>query len=136
MKSLLVVCLAAGIFGAAAWSQGSDKPALQKGVTVQMATAMNAVEVPAADKQDATVVAITSDGRLFVGVEPAQLSSLAALSAHTIYLKADARVPYQKLLPVLDALHGGDVVLLTAPISSGQKSASTPPYGIEVTIGR
>jgi transposase len=48
-------------------------------------------------------------------------------------VKADAQVPYQKLLTVLDALQGRSVVLLTAPVNA--KSANiASPYGLKVIL--
>jgi biopolymer transport protein ExbD len=69
----------------------------------------------AADEQNATVVTITAAGRIFVGVEPTEAAALSGLSGRTIYIKADVRAPYPKVLTVLDALRGKSVVLLSAP---------------------
>jgi hypothetical protein len=58
------------------------------------------------------------------------------LSAETVYLKADSRVPYQKLLSVLDALRGKSVVLLTATPSDAPRATPMPPYGMRLTVSR
>ena len=42
-------------------------PMLQKGVTVDMAKAQNAHNMPAADKDDAVIIAVTRDGKTFLG---------------------------------------------------------------------
>jgi hypothetical protein len=81
MKSVIEICVVGSILTCAAGAQESPKP-LQKGVSVHMPVADHAVEMRAADEQDATVVAITAGGELFVGikpVEPGALSSLAPL---------------------------------------------------------
>ena len=118
-------------------AQESAQPALKKGVSVQVPVADHAVEMRAADAQDATVVAITADGRLFAGTEPTEPSALSNLSAETVYVKADSRVPYQKVLTVLDALRGKSVVLLAAPPSNNVERAKfVPPYGMKVIVSR
>src|SRR5580693_273020 len=42
-------------------------PMLQKGVTVDMATAQNATDMKAADRDDAVIIAVTRDGKTFLG---------------------------------------------------------------------
>jgi biopolymer transport protein ExbD len=112
------------------------QPALQKGVSVQMPVADHAVEMRAADAQQATVVAITADGKLFAGTEPTEPSALSKLSAGTVYVKADSRVPFQQVLTVLDALRGRSVVLLAAPPKNVERTKIVPPYGMKVTVSR
>ena len=81
MKSLIEVCLVGCSLICAAGAQQSAKPPLRKGVSVQMAVADHAVEMRAADAADATVVAITAEGKLFVGVQPVEPGTLGSLSA-------------------------------------------------------
>ena len=133
MKSLFVVCLIAGSLMCVT-AQEPSKPALRKGVSVQMAVARHAVEMRAADEQDATVIAVTADGKVFIGVKPAQLGSLSDLSAGTVYVKADARVQYQEILAVLEALRGKRVLLLTAAPGKVETGKFLPPYGMEVKL--
>jgi hypothetical protein len=76
MKSLIEVCVVGSILICAAGAQEFNQPALQKGVSVQMPVADHAVEMRAADAQQATVVAITADGKLFAGTEPTEPSAL------------------------------------------------------------
>ena len=66
MKSWMEVCVVGSILICAAGAHESTQPALRKGVSVQMPVADHAVEMRAADEQDATVVAITADGKVFV----------------------------------------------------------------------
>src|ERR1039458_3994935 len=80
MKSLIEVCVVGSILICVAGAQESMQPALQKGVSVQMPVADHAVEMPAADAQQATVVAITADGKLFAGTEPTEPSALSKLT--------------------------------------------------------
>jgi len=76
---------------------GAQTPPLKQGVSVEMAVGSHAVEMRAADNQKALVVAITEDGRVYVGIEPSEPAALNRLSARIVYVKADARAPYQSL---------------------------------------
>ena len=137
MKSLIEVCVAGAILACAAGAQESAQPVLRKGVSVEMPVADHAVEMRAADAPDAMVVAITADGKLFAGIQPTEPGALANLTASTVYVKADSRVAFQKVLAVLDALRGKSVVLLAAPPSKSVESGKIlPPYGVNLIISR
>ncbi len=124
----LLTCLAG--------AQESPKPPLEKGVSVQMAAASHAVEMRAADEPGATVVAITAEGKVYAGIEPTQPDALSRSSAQTVYVKADARAPFQVVLAVLDALRGKSVALLTASPAGAGSANRVPPYGIKVAVPR
>ena len=136
MKSLIEVCVVGSILTCAAGAQESTQPVLRKGVSVQMAVADHAVEMRAADTQQATVVALTADGKVYVGIELTEPSALSKLSAGTVYVKADSRVSFQKVLSVLDALRGKSLVLLAAPPENVERTKNVPPYGMKVTVSR
>jgi biopolymer transport protein ExbD len=116
---------------------------LQRGVSVQMPVTRNAVAVPAADAQDALVVALTADGNVYLRTDRLPTSALAdrvrtafsTRSDKTLYIKADARVPYARLVEVIDALQTSGVdglTLLTAQQDvADQKSGPVPPKGLE-----
>lgn len=135
MKTVIALCLFAFSVAPLAAVQSVATPALRSGIAVKMPVANHAVAVPAADQQDATVVSITSDGRVFIAGRSVQTSALSSLHEGTVYVKADARVPYQRVLTVLDALHGRPVVLLAAPVSNGSREKIVPPYGVKVMLG-
>ena len=134
MKSMIEACLVGSVLMCAAGAQYS--PVLKKGVAVEMAVASHAVETRAADEQNATVVAITADGRVFAGIDLTEPAALSKLSDGTVYVKADARVPYQKILAVLDALRGKTVVLLTASPGNTVRQGVVPPYGMKLIVSR
>jgi hypothetical protein len=136
MKTLIEVCIVGSILMCAAGAQESPQPVPRKGVSVQMAVADHAVEMRAADAQDATVVAITAEGKVYAGIERTEPSALSSLSAGTVYVKADSRVPFQTVLAVLDALRGKSVVLLAAPPKNAEKATMVPPYGMKVIVSR
>ncbi|HTM48689.1 MAG TPA: hypothetical protein VL285_08415 [Bryobacteraceae bacterium] len=136
MKSLIEVCVVGSILTCAAYAQEAPRPPLRAGVSVQMPVASHAVEMRAADEPNSTVVAITADGKVFAGVNPIEPGLLSSLSAETVYVKADSRVPFQTVLTVLDALRGKSVVLLAASPSSVERANIVAPYGIRVIISR
>ncbi len=136
MKSLIELCVVGSILICAASAQQSTQPALKKGVSVQMAVADHAVQMKAADAEDATVVGITADGKVFAGTDRTEPGALSTLTAATVYVKADSRVSFQKVLAVLDALRGKSVVLLAAPPQNMERTLIVPPYGLEVTVSR
>jgi hypothetical protein len=136
MKSVVEICVVGSILTCATGTQESPKPALQKGVSVQMPIADHAVEMWAADEQDATVVAITAGGELFVGIKPVEPCALSHLSTDTVYVKADSRAPYQRILTVLDALRGKSVVLLAEPPTNVERARRVPPYGMKLIVVR
>ncbi len=136
MKSIIEVCVVGAILACAAGGQETPQPVLRKGVSVQMPVADHAVEMRAADAQDAIVVAITADGKVYAGVERTEPGALSNLRAETVYVKADSQAPFQKVLAVLDALRGKSVVLLAAPPKKAGTAKMVPPYGIKVIVPR
>jgi biopolymer transport protein ExbD/biopolymer transport protein TolR len=119
---------------------------LQRGVSVQMAVTRNGVAVPDADTQDALVVALTADGTAYLRADrlpPPALaervrSVLSTRNDKTVYIKADARVPYARLVEVIDALQRSGVQGLTL-LTSQQDAAdrgNTPvaPKGLEMRV--
>jgi biopolymer transport protein TolR len=119
---------------------------LQRGVSVQQPVTSNAVAVPNADKQDALVVAVTADGSVYLAGNrlsaPALADQLRTMfstrSDKTLYIKADARVPYASLVEVIDAVWKSGIeglTLLTAQRdASDQGSRPVPPKGLEMRI--
>ena len=136
MKSVIEACLVGSILMCGAGAQNPQKIALTKGVSVQMAVAGHAVEMRAADEPNAKVVAITADGKVYAGVEATEPAVLSNLSETTIFVKADSRAPYQRVLAVLDGLRGKTVVLLTAPPENAARQGFVSPYGISLTLSR
>jgi len=77
-------------------------PMLQKGVSVDLAQVSNPREMPNADRDDAVVVAITRDGKVFFGNDqtpPDQLTQkikdrIANKVDKRVYIRADARARF------------------------------------------
>ncbi|MGH9448350.1 MAG: biopolymer transporter ExbD [Terriglobia bacterium] len=110
-------------------------PLLQNKVTVDMAKALNTQDMDAARKSNAVVIAITRDGKLYLGSDKVTLDSLPTditnKLAHnldkTVYIKADARAKYGDVVGVFSAVQTADVQdvgLLTEQI---QRKPGYPP---------
>jgi biopolymer transport protein ExbD/biopolymer transport protein TolR len=112
-------------------------PMLQHGVSVDMAKAHNPRNMQDADKEDAVLIAVTRDGRVFLGSNQVPASELApkvkdliaARADKTVYVKSDARAKYKDVVDVVDNVRAAgvsDLGLLTDKIedsSSGAKPA-------------
>ena len=117
---------------------------LRAGVSVQLPVTGNAIAVPNADNQDALVVALTADGGTYLGVDRVTASALtgrvktvlAARSDKTLYLKADARVPYARVVEIIDAVHNSGVEALTFLTAQQDTGGIRPvaPKGLEMRV--
>jgi biopolymer transport protein ExbD len=108
-------------------------PMLQKGVSVDLAKTYNPREMRDADKDDATVVAVNREGKIFLGatkLEKTDLGakvkdSLADKVDKTVYIKSDRRAKYSDVVDVVDIVRttGVDTLgLITEKIQ--EKSAA------------
>lgn len=142
MKYVLVVFLAT-----VAASSISAAQAKQKGISVNLPSTRNAVLVPAADKEDALVVAIAQDGSVYFGVEKIPSARLterakevtAKRSDKTVYVKADVRAPSSELVAVLDAFAGAGasrIALLAEQQGVREVGDVVPPAGLELRFVR
>jgi biopolymer transport protein ExbD len=141
----LVSLMMAGI-PCVASSQQPEVVPLQRGVSVLMPATRNAVAVPSADTQDALVVALTADGNAYLRADPISTLALgdrvrSALSTRkdkTLYIKADAGVPYARLVEVIDAVQRSGVegvTLLTAQQdATDQGRRLVPPKGLQMRL--
>lgn len=136
MTRLMGVGVVAIMLAGMLHGQEPAKPALRKGVSVQMPVARQAVEMRAADGADAVVVAIGAGGEIYLGTERIEAAGLSHLAAQLIYVKADARVPFQTVLTVLEALRGKKVGLLSAAPESAKRGGMVWPYGIYLAMDR
>lgn len=113
-------------------------PMLSKGVSVDMVPTHNPIAMQAADKEDAILVAVTRDGKTFLGstqVAPDTLPSkvrdlLTGRLDKTVYLKSDRRARYERVVEVVDQIRAAGVDqlgLLTEEIR--QKGSAAPAEG-------
>jgi biopolymer transport protein ExbD len=113
-------------------------PMLQKGVSVDMARVNNPRDMHDADKEDATVLAITRDGKIYMGSDAITVDKITAKVkdrvadklAKTVYIKSDARAKYGDVVGVVDAVRaaGVDAVgLLADKVQNRRASAAAEP---------
>jgi biopolymer transport protein ExbD/biopolymer transport protein TolR len=92
-------------------------PMLQKGVSVDMAKAENPRQMPDADKEDAVVLAVTRDGKAYLGSDQVRLEDITTkvkdrISSKldkTVYVKGDARAKYGDVVNVIDNVRAAGV---------------------------
>ena len=92
-------------------------PMLQKGVSVDMARVNNPRSMSDADKEDAVVLAITRDGKIFLGSSPIYLRDvtvkvkdlISGKLDKTVYVKSDARAKYGDVVAVVDNVRAAGV---------------------------
>ena len=112
-------------------------PMLNNGVHVDMAKTHNPIAMQAADKSDAIVCAITRDGKTWLGTTQTQPEDmpgkvkdlLANRTDHTVFVRADARARYERVVDVVDNLRAAGVDqlgLLTEKIQDRGAPAATP----------
>ena len=105
-------------------------PMLQKDVTVDLVRTQNPRNMPDADKEDAVVVAITRDGKTFLGSDlvtdnlTAEVQErIASRADRTVYIKSDSRAKYERVVAVVDEVRSAgvdQVGLLTEKVEQGQ----------------
>jgi biopolymer transport protein ExbD/biopolymer transport protein TolR len=118
-------------------------PMLQKGISVDMAKVNNPEQMQDADKEDALLVSITRDGKVYFGSEQIQdvdglttkvKDRLANKPDKRVYVKADMRARYGSVVKVVDSVRAAgvdDLGLLT-----DQRKTSTPPPAPPATAGQ
>jgi biopolymer transport protein ExbD/biopolymer transport protein TolR len=92
-------------------------PMLQKGTPVELAKTQNPVDMPDADHDDAVLVAITRDGKFWLGQERINIEDLAVrvsdiLSAKmdkTVFVRSDYRSRYGDVKQVVDTIRSAGV---------------------------
>jgi len=92
-------------------------PMLQKGVSVDMAKAANTRDMQDADKEDAVVLAVTRDGKVYLQsdrINPDQITTevkdrLANKLDKTVYVKADSHARYGVVAGVVDNVRAAGV---------------------------
>lgn len=144
MNRLLEVCLVAFTFATNALSASAQSPALQKGVSVQMAVTSNATPMPAADNNDAWIVTIGADAKLFFGADPVDADGLMNdVRIHPrkrdakLYIKADARAPFssvQNVIKISRSAYFESVVFLTDQNEAPALGKMVAPKGLEVQL--
>jgi biopolymer transport protein TolR len=92
-------------------------PMLQKSRPVELAKTTNPITMPDADKEDAIIVAVQRDGKIFFDttqVGPEDLTQkvkdrIANRVDKRVYVKADARAKYKSVVEVVDNVRSAGV---------------------------
>ncbi len=92
-------------------------PMLQKGQSVDLAKTNNPMQMPDADKEDAVIVAVMRDGKVFLDTEivtPDQLTQkvkdrVSSRQNKEVFVKADARAHYKAVVEVVDDVRSAGV---------------------------
>ena len=107
-------------------------PMLSKGVSVELVRTNHQIPMKDADKSDAIVCAITRDGKTFLGTTatppedlPGKVKDLLANRLDkTVFVKADARARYERVVDVVDNLRAAGVDQLGLLTDSAQQKGS------------
>jgi biopolymer transport protein ExbD len=113
-------------------------PMLQKGVSVDMAKVANPEDMRDADKDDAVIIAVTRDGRYFLGSTQISLDDItnkvkdliANRLDKTVFVRSDARAKYGEVVKAVDEVRSAGVDnlgLLTDRLDTGRKTPPPPP---------
>jgi biopolymer transport protein TolR len=110
-------------------------PMLQKGISVDMAKVNNPEQMPDADKEDALLVSITRDGKVYFGSEQITVDNLttkvkdrlANKPDKRVYVKADMRARFGNVVQVVDSVRAAGVDDLGLLTDQRKTSPTTPP---------
>ena len=92
-------------------------PMLSKGVSVDLVKTKNPIPMQAADKSDAILVAVTRDGKTYLNttqlapmdLPPKVKDLLMNRLDKTVFVKADSRARYERVVEVVDNLRAAGV---------------------------
>ena len=92
-------------------------PMMQKGFSVDMAQTNNPREMPDADKEDAVLLAVTRDARIYLGSQQIPQEQITEKVREmiqprldkTVYIKSDARAKYGSVVKVVDEVRAAGV---------------------------
>ena len=110
-------------------------PMLQKGVSVDMAKVDNPTPMEDADKEDALLVSITRDGKVYFGTEQISTDALttkvkdrlANKPDKRVYVKADMRTRFGGVVQVVDSVRAAGVDDLGLLTDQRKTAPNAPP---------
>jgi biopolymer transport protein ExbD/biopolymer transport protein TolR len=110
-------------------------PMLQKGVSVDMAKVNNAEDMQNADKDDAIILAVTRDGKMYLGSKQVVLSEITTAVKDqisnrldkTVFVRSDARAKYGDVVKAVDEVRSAGVDNLGLLTEKNQKGGAAPP---------
>jgi biopolymer transport protein ExbD len=92
-------------------------PMLQKGINVELARTKNPIDMKEADRDDAVLVAITRDGKFYIGQDKVEIDNLsgkvtdllATRLEKKVFVKSDLRAKYGDVVQVVDNIRNAGV---------------------------
>jgi len=92
-------------------------PMLQKGISVEMANTHNPVDMKDADRDDAVLIAVTRDGKYYLGNDPIRIDDVAikvndlltGRLDRTVYVRSDFRAKYGDVKTLVDSVRNAGV---------------------------
>jgi biopolymer transport protein ExbD len=92
-------------------------PMLQKGKDVELARTKNPIDMKEADRDDAIIVAITRDGKFYLGTDQVKVDDLATKVNDLltnrldkkVFVKSDNRAKYGDVVQVVDNIRNAGV---------------------------
>jgi biopolymer transport protein TolR len=110
-------------------------PMLQKTFSVDMAKAENPRQMQDAEKDTAVVIAVTHDGKLFLGNTPVQLGELpdkikdmlASELDKTVYIKADKRAKYGVVVQAVNTVRDAKIEQIGLLTEKLEQRSGAPP---------
>ena len=92
-------------------------PMLQKGQSVELAKTRNPIDMKEADRDDAILVAVTRDGKFYLGQDAIKIDDLGAkvndlLASKLdkkVFVKSDSRAKYGDVVQVVDNIRNAGV---------------------------
>ncbi|MDX1979906.1 MAG: biopolymer transporter ExbD [Bryobacteraceae bacterium] len=109
-------------------------PMLSKGVSVDLVKTKNPIAMADADKEDAVLVAVSRDGRVYLNTTqltadtlPAKVKDMLTNKLDkTCYVKSDSRARYETVVDVVDNLRAAgvdNIGLLTEQVQQDRRGA-------------
>jgi biopolymer transport protein ExbD/biopolymer transport protein TolR len=114
-------------------------PMLQKGVSVDLAKVQNPRAMADADKEDAVVLAITRDGKIYLGPDRIALDKITAEVKDriankldkTVYVKSDSQAKYGDVVSVVDNVRAAGVDALGLLTERVERHMPVAPTGVQ-----
>ena len=110
----------------------TDRSHYHSGYVVDLPSVLHPVSMPWANREDALVITVTRDGKLFFGVRqvtPAELPGEInqRLKDHMVerrvYIKADMRARWGSVRPALDAVHQAGILRVSILVNQRRVSS-------------
>jgi biopolymer transport protein ExbD len=111
-------------------------PMLSKGVSVDLVKTKNPIAMANADKEDAVLIAVSRDGRVYMNTTQMTTDAIASKVKDmltnrldkTVYIKSDSRARFERVVEVVDNIRTAgvdNIGLLTEQIQQQGQAAAT-----------